>query len=90
MASHYRVEIHEFIFRGAYTQDVNHSLRVVSVMVTKATSGEPTTTASGITGRLRVALKYSSSSTNLLVRVVTESVTFTFPVWSDTLKEPLT
>ena len=52
-------------------------IQVLSVILTKATSGEATTTSSSAPARLRVALKYSSSSFKLSVRVVTVSVTFT-------------
>ena len=61
------------------------NIRVVSVMVTKATSGEPTATASCAKGRLRVALKYSSGSTKLSSLVVTGTVTVTEPAEMTTL-----
>ena len=69
-------------------QSNNPDIRVSSVMVTKATFGVPTTTSAGVPGRLRVALKYSSSSTVLSSRVFTASVTVIVPAWMNTSKDP--
>ena len=59
------------------------------MMVTKATSGGPTATATGALATLRVALKYSSGSTKLSTLVVTGTVTVTEPAEMTTLVDTL-
>ena len=61
------------------------NIQVLSMMVTIATSGEPTATPSCPPGRLRVALKYSSGSTKLSSLVATGTVTVTEPAEMTTL-----
>ena len=65
------------------------NIRVVSLIVTKAIFADGSmTTSPGAPGMLRVALKYSSSSTKLSLRVSTETITFTVPAGMTTLKDP--
>ena len=65
------------------------NVQELSMMVTKATSGEPTDTASCAKGRLRVALKYSSGSKKLSTLVVTGTATITEPAGMTTLVDTL-
>ena len=61
---------------------------MLSWMVMKATSGVPTAQPTGAPGRVSVALKYSSGSTMLSRRVLTESVALVLPAGMDILKDP--
>ena len=65
------------------------NILAVSAMVTKAILGESTTTFPCAPGMVRVALKNSSSSKMLSVRVSTVSVTLVEPTGMDALKDPL-